>query len=395
MSSKENKNKIDFKVNYVLIGNSNVGKSSLLKSFFDNKNSEKIEDYNTKKIDLEDKKILIKFYNMFLFREIQGLIFIYDITNLQSFEKINFYLKEINFSKKIFKILIGNKKDLENERKITFEQGKNFADSNEMLFFETSAKEKMNIQEPILSMTKEIIKKLKEKNKKIPFINSEQSKLIDETLMNTYNYSIDQLMEIAGLTVAKIISNEILKKNPQKILCICGPGNNGGDGLVASRYLKEFGYEIDIYYPKPNVKNPLFKRLISQCEAYEIKIISNEIVNYSNYSFFIDAIFGFSFKGEIRQPFKNIIDELNNFQDKIVSVDIPSGFDVENGNVNHTFVPNYLISLTLPKLCSKNFNGRHFLGGRLVPLILYKKLNIQVDNNLYDNLNSDLYLEIK
>ena len=395
MSSKENKNKIDFKFNYVLIGNSNVGKSSLLKSFFDNKNSEKIEDYNTKKIDLEDKKILIKFYNMFLFREIQGLIFVYDITDLQSFEKINFYLKEINFSKKIFKILIGNKKDLENERKITFEQGKNFADSNEMLFFETSAKEKMNIQEPILSMTKEIIKKLKEKNKKIPFINSEQSKLIDETLMNTYNYSIDQLMEIAGLTVAKIISNEILKKNPQKILCICGPGNNGGDGLVASRYLKEFGYEIDIYYPKPNVKNPLFKRLISQCEAYEIKIISNEIVNYSNYSFFIDAIFGFSFKGEIRQPFKNIIDELNNFQDKIISIDIPSGFDVENGNVNHTFVPNYLISLTLPKLCSKNFNGRHFLGGRFVPLILYKKLNIQVDNNLYDNLNSDLYLEIK
>ena len=395
MSSKENKNKIDFKFNYVLIGNSNVGKSSLLKSFFDNKNSEKIEDYNTKKIDLEDKKILIKIYNMFLFREIQGLIFVYDITDLQSFEKINFYLKEINFSKKIFKILIGNKKDLENERKITFEQGKNFADSNEMLFFETSAKEKMNIQEPILSMTKEIIKKLKEKNKKIPFINSEQSKLIDETLMNTYNYSIDQLMEIAGLTVAKIISNEILKKNPQKILCICGPGNNGGDGLVASRYLKEFGYEIDIYYPKPNVKNPLFKRLISQCEAYEIKIISNETINYSNYSFFIDAIFGFSFKGEIRQPFKNIIDELNNFQDKIVSVDIPSGFDVENGNVNHTFVPNYLISLTLPKLCSKNFNGRHFLGGRFVPLILYKKLNIQVDNNLYDNLNSDLYLEIK
>jgi NAD(P)H-hydrate epimerase len=240
--------------------------------------------------------------------------------------------------------------------------------------------------------------KITKKNKsKITFINSEQSKLIDETLMTTFNYSIDQLMEIAGLTCAKIISNEILKLNPisQKILCICGPGNNGGDGLVASRYLKEFGYEIEIYYPKPNEKNPLFKRLISQCEAYEIKIITNETINYSNYSYFIDAIFGFSFKGEIRQPFKNIIDELNKFQDKIISIDIPSGFDIENGNINNTFQPNYLISLTLPKLCSKNFNGKHFLGGRFVPKILYKKLNIEVDDNLYENLNSNLYIEIK
>ena len=238
-----------------------------------------------------------------------------------------------------------------------------------------------------------ITKKIKSK---ITFINSEQSKLIDETLMTTFNYSIDQLMEIAGLTCAKIISNEILKLNPisQKILCICGPGNNGGDGLVASRYLKEFGYEIEIYYPKPNEKNPLFKRLISQCEAYEIKIIKNETINYSNYSYFIDAIFGFSFKGEIRQPFKNIIDELNKFQDKIISIDIPSGFDIENGNINNTFQPNYLISLTLPKLCSKNFNGKHFLGGRFVPKILYKKLNIEVDDNLYENLNSNLYIEI-
>jgi len=237
-----------------------------------------------------------------------------------------------------------------------------------------------------------------EKNKNsIPFINSEQSKLIDETLMTTFNYSIDQLMEIAGLSVATVITNEILKNNPvnKKILCICGPGNNGGDGLVASRYLKEFGYVVEIYYPKPNNKNPLFKKLISQCEAYEIKILTNESINYSDYSFIIDGIFGFSFKGEIRQPFKDIIENLNKIPDKIISIDIPSGYDIEKGNINNTFKPGYLISLTLPKLCSKNFEGKHYLGGRFVPLILYKKLNIEVNKNFYENLSSNLYIEIK
>ncbi len=65
--------------------------------------------------------------------------------------------------------------------------------------------------------------------------------------MGAYNYSIDQLMEIAGLTVAKVVNQEFIKSTKNcKILTLCGPGNNGGDGLVASRYLKEFGNEVDI-----------------------------------------------------------------------------------------------------------------------------------------------------
>ena len=52
-----------------------------------------------------------------------------------------------------------------------------------------------------------------EKEINIPYINAETSALVDKELMGEYNYSIDQLMEIAGLTVAKVINQEfILKK---------------------------------------------------------------------------------------------------------------------------------------------------------------------------------------
>jgi NAD(P)H-hydrate epimerase len=51
---------------------------------------------------------------------------------------------------------------------------------------------------------------------------------------------------------------------------------------------------------------------------------------------------------------------------------------VENGNVEKLFNPGYLVSLTLPKLGSKYFDGRHFLGGRFIPTCLVKKYNLKV-----------------
>ena len=51
----------------------------------------------------------------------------------------------------------------------------------------------------------------------------------------------------------------------------------------------------------------------------------------------------------------------------IASIDIPSGWDVDKGNVHKLFTPEILISLTLPKLCAQDFQGAHYLGGRFVP----------------------------
>lgn len=231
---------------------------------------------------------------------------------------------------------------------------------------------------------------------KVPYIDDETSKRVDEELMSTYQYSIDQLMEVAGLTVSMVTMNEIISKLTKKnikILCICGPGNNGGDGLVASRYLKENNFDVDIFYPKQNTKNELYKRLVNQCENYGIKILKELNSDYNEYDLILDAIFGFSFHGDIREPFKNIIEKLGKVEDKVISVDVPSGFDVIKGNINNTFTPKYLISLTLPKLCSKDFKGEHYLGGRFVPTLLYEKLNIKIEGKIYND--NKLYTKIE
>jgi NAD(P)H-hydrate epimerase len=82
----------------------------------------------------------------------------------------------------------------------------------------------------------------------------------------------------------------------------------------------------------------------------------------------LDAIFGFSFKGPIRAPFDSALPMLSTSGLPIVSVDIPSGWDVEAGNEAGVGLnPDVLVSLTAPKEGVRLFRGQHFLGGRFVP----------------------------
>lgn len=82
----------------------------------------------------------------------------------------------------------------------------------------------------------------------------------------------------------------------------------------------------------------------------------------------LDAIFGFSFKGPVRAPFDSALPLLSSSKLPIVSVDIPSGWDVEQGNAEGVGLePDVLVSLTAPKEGVRTYRGRHFLGGRFVP----------------------------
>ena len=96
-----------------------------------------------------------------------GILVVYDITNKESFENLSSWLIEIekNGNKNVYKFLIGNKNDLEDQRVITKEQGDEFASINGMDFFETSAKTAYKVQEAFEVLTKDIIRTVsKEKN---------------------------------------------------------------------------------------------------------------------------------------------------------------------------------------------------------------------------------------
>ena len=233
------------------------------------------------------------------------------------------------------------------------------------------------------------------------YLNAKDAYDLDQQLFST-GYTLEQLMELAGLAVAEAIY-DILPPSPmasndtkQKVLIVCGPGNNGGDGLVAARHLVLFGYEAIVVYPKRSSREEHYGKLVKQCEDVDIQIYDSiplttdqmnkktttaeklnneddgeESSSNIQYDVIIDAIFGFSFKGEAREPFGTIIQQMIEIQQQqkvpIVAVDVPSGWNVDEGDVANTgMVPDVLISLTAPKLCSKEFKGRHFVGGKYI-----------------------------
>ncbi|XP_032803701.2 NAD(P)H-hydrate epimerase isoform X2 [Petromyzon marinus] len=220
-------------------------------------------------------------------------------------------------------------------------------------------------------------------DKTIKYLGQEEAQAIDQELFNEYHFSVDQLMELAGLSCATAIAKayplETFPAKKHTLLIICGPGNNGGDGLVCARHLKLFGYEPTIFYPKrPN--KPLFQALTTQCERMDIPFLSYlptqvQLLNDA-YSLVVDAIFGFSFSGEVREPFGTILTTLKQVNMPIISIDVPSGWDVEAGNPDG-IQPQMLISLTAPKRAARHFHGKyHFLGGRFVPPDLARKYNL-------------------
>ena len=183
----------DYLFKILLIGNSGVGKSSLLFRFSENiwekefiptigvdfvSNINIIKKQKLKSIEVDGKKVKLQIWDTAgqeRFKNIQasyykganGILVVYDITNKESFEHVNSWLIEIekNGNKNVFKILIGNKNDLEEQRAVTKEQGEEFASINGMDFFETSAKTAYQVQEAFIQLTKDIMKNVsKEKN---------------------------------------------------------------------------------------------------------------------------------------------------------------------------------------------------------------------------------------
>ena len=207
-------------------------------------------------------------------------------------------------------------------------------------------------------------------------ISAKQAAEIDVKLMGPeYGFTLDQLMELAGLSVAAATFEAYPPTTHPSVLIIAGPGNNGGDGLVAARHLAHFGYQdVQVCYPKRSAREPIYGNLVKQLETSgdAVQFVHVDEVLQKTTDVVIDAMFGFSFSGEPRAPFDEIlaiIKDPANEPPPTLSIDVPSGWDVDQGDTTGSGLrPETLVSLTAPKLFAKHYKFKnHFVGSRFLP----------------------------
>lgn len=214
--------------------------------------------------------------------------------------------------------------------------------------------------------------------KMVKYLKQDEAINIDQELFNVYKFSVDQLMELAGLSCATAIQKCFPPISHQKVLVLCGPGNNGGDGLVCSRHMQLFGYSCEVYYPVFTDKL-LYNNLMHQCETSGVLVSDSLSENMSTYDLIVDALFGFSFKPPVRAKFLPVMNALKKTNKPICSIDVPSGWSIEGVPDKDAINPDMLISLTAPKECARSFKGKyHYLGGRFIPKKLEEKYQLEL-----------------
>lgn len=171
-------------------------------------------------------------------------------------------------------------------------------------------------------------------------VSSGEMKEIDKRTIENMGVPAIVLMERAALAVAKAVeeyskaSEDACKTN--KILAVCGMGNNGADGIAAARILFCKGYDVKIHVVGDKEKaSALFYQQSEIAANFGVPMISNldlEEYTIDERTILIDAVFGVGLNKEVTGIYKDIIDKINlSLKRKVFSVDIPSGLSADSG----------------------------------------------------------------
>lgn len=223
---------------------------------------------------------------------------------------------------------------------------------------------------------------------KLPYLTSSEILELDQLMINELHVSIYQLMELAGLATANLVQ-QYFKSNltGKKISIVCGKGNNGGDGLVAARFLANWQAEPTIILtgaakelrevPRHQLQSvkSLNLPIINCCDA-DLNVIKN-ILHQSD--LILDALLGVGLSNEPKAEYATLINLMNQSHKTILAIDCPSGFDATTGQAFSTCIKAALtLTMTAMKTGFKNkeakeYTGTIYLADIGIPAYLYQK----------------------
>ena len=155
-------------------------------------------------------------------------------------------------------------------------------------------------------------------------ITNSQMRECDRYTIDTLGVPSQTLMRRAGTAIADEVERVAKRLKTDDILVVCGTGNNGGDGYVCADELKTRGFDVKIY--------AFEGRFSPDCEAFR-NLTKCRYLRHITGLIIVDCIFGTGLGREVEGEFKQVIEEINSSGAFVISADIPSGLNGDNGLV--------------------------------------------------------------
>jgi len=202
-------------------------------------------------------------------------------------------------------------------------------------------------------------------------VSAEQMREIDRQCA-ALGLSTEILMENAGLAVAREARNLLQSATGRSVLVLAGPGNNGGDGLVAARWLSDWGAMVRVYLYRRRSEGDRNLELLKQrgvaCADLSSEPLEEFVRVLSSADMVIDALFGTGKLRPLGEEVRGMLERVRKVKEArrqlfILALDLPSGLDADTGAVDPACLSaDVTVTLGYPKLGHFLFPGAEKVG---------------------------------
>ncbi len=230
------------------------------------------------------------------------------------------------------------------------------------------------------------------KSNPIPSISAKQMALVDQLMLETYQIGLEQMMENAGrhlasLAFTRLRQHHSLNPAEARITLVIGPGNNGGGGLVAARYLSNWGARVTVILtPAMEALRPVLRARLLTLTKLPVRVLQWDAAERSaclaQAQLIIDSVLGYNATGNPYGTVRQAILAINTMQIPVLALDIPSGLDATTGKPGRPCIKaSATLTLALPKTgltgsAGRRYRGDLYLADIGIPPTLYTALDL-------------------
>lgn len=216
-------------------------------------------------------------------------------------------------------------------------------------------------------------------------VTAEQMRKIDERTGTEIGIPSIVLMENAARAVYNVCAEELKEVENPNVVIFAGKGNNGGDGFALARILKDNGIKCSLVFLFESNKFSndanINYNIALKCGVNIITDFTEAVIEAGRADIVVDAVFGTGISRTVDGLYAEVIEVINTYAKKVISIDIPSGVNSDDGRIMGTAVnADITVTFTLPKIGMLLYPGASCCGRIVIA-------NISIQPSTIDEMN--------